>query len=141
METKQIKEIISVFQESSLSSLELEEGNLKIKLEKPAAGMVQPAVAAPLVTAPLPQENSKEETETITSPLVGTFYRAKSPKDAPYVQEGQMVHQGDVICMIEAMKTMNEIQADRDGIIRRILVEDGEMVEFGQPLFALGDAA
>lgn len=141
METKQIKEIISVFQESSLSSMELEEGNLKIKLEKPAAGTV-PA-AAPLVSAPLaPQEKKEEEKrETITSPLVGTFYRAKSPKDEPYVKEGQMVHRGDVICMIEAMKTMNEIQADKDGIIREILVENGDMVEFGQDLFALGDAA
>lgn len=141
MDTNQIREIIAIFEESGLSSLELEEGNLKIKMEKPSAAQVA-AEPAPIVTAApeMTQQESEEETN-ITSPLVGTFYRAKSPNDAPYVKEGDHVHTGDVICMIEAMKTMNEIQADKDGIIKKILVENGEMVEYGQPLFTIGEDA
>lgn len=141
MDTNQIREIIAIFEESGLSSLELEEGNLKIKMEKPSAAQVA-AEPAPIVTAAPEMTQQKAEEETnITSPLVGTFYRAKSPNDAPYVKEGDHVHTGDVICMIEAMKTMNEIQADKDGIIKKILVENGEMVEYGQPLFTIGEDA
>lgn len=141
MDTNQIREIIAIFEESGLSSLELEEGNLKIKMEKPSAAQVA-AEPAPIVTAAPEMTQQKAEEETnIASPLVGTFYRAKSPNDAPYVKEGDHVHTGDVICMIEAMKTMNEIQADKDGIIKKILVENGEMVEYGQPLFTIGEDA
>lgn len=142
MDTNQIREIIAIFEESGLSSLELEEGNLKIKMEKPSVTAVTSVTEqpAPVVTtteeAPLPVNE-----QSITSPLVGTFYRAKSPNDAPYVKEGDYVHAGDVICMIEAMKTMNEIQADKEGTILKILVEDGEMVEYGQPLFTIGENA
>ena len=142
MDTNQIKEIIAIFEESGLSSLELEEGNLKIKMEKPSAAAPAAAEPAPIVSTTPEQEITKEKEEaSITSPLVGTFYRAKSPNDAPYVNAGDHVHTGDVICMIEAMKTMNEIQADKDGIIRKILVENGEMVEYGQPLFTIGEDA
>lgn len=143
MDTNQIREIIALFEKSGLSSLELEEGNLKIKMEKPSEPAVTPAVQKPsaIITTNEETTTTKQEEKNITSPLVGTFYRAKSPADAPYVKEGDYVHTGDVICMIEAMKTMNEIQADKDGTIHKILVEDGEMVEYGQPLFTIGEDA
>ena len=142
MDTNQIREIIAVFEESGLSSLEIEEGNLKIKMEKPSVTTPVEQPTSVVTTDEVKQEITKEKEEaSITSPLVGTFYRAKSPNDAPYVKEGDHVHTGDVICMIEAMKTMNEIQADKDGIIRKILVENGEMVEYGQPLFTIGEDA
>ena len=141
METNQIREIIEIFEASGLSHMELEEGNLKIRLEKPAT----PSMNAPvtqIVHTPMPKEVEKvkpEEKITVNSPLVGTFYRAKSPKDKPYVQVGNVVHVGDVICMVEAMKTMNEIQSDKEGIVKEVLVEDGAMVEFDQALIVLGE--
>lgn len=139
METKQIKELIELFESSGLSSMEIEEGNLKVRLAKPAT----PVVSSPTVVVKptVVNEEVKEDTPkiSITSPLVGTFYRAKTPNDAPYVQVGDRVNVGDVICMIEAMKTMNEIKADKAGIIKEILVENGSMVQYGDELFILGD--
>lgn len=142
METKQIKEIMELFEASGLSHMELEEGNLKIKMEKPV-GPSQTGVQAQLTHGPIvekpqePQEAAKPSV-TIDSPLVGTFYRAKSPEAKPYVKVGDHIQKGDVICMVEAMKTMNEIHSDQDGVVIDILVEDGTMVEYGQPLVALG---
>lgn len=142
MDTNQIREIIAVFEESGLSSLEIEEGNLKIKMEKPSVTTPVEQPTSVVTTDAVKEKTPAEKEEaSITSPLVGTFYRAKSPKDEPYVNVGDHVHTGDVICMIEAMKTMNEIAADKDGIIHKILVEDGEMVEYGQPLFTIGEDA
>lgn len=141
METKQIREIIEIFEASGLSHMELEEGNLKIRLEKPATPSMNAPVAQ-IVHTPMPKEPEpeiEEEKITINSPLVGTFYRAKSPKDQPYVQVGDRVHVGDVICMVEAMKTMNEIQSDKEGIVKEILVENGAMVEYDQALIVLGE--
>lgn len=139
METKQIKELIELFESSGLSSMEIEEGNLKVRLAKPAT----PVVSSPTVVVKPTVVNEEVEEDTpkisITSPLVGTFYRAKTPNDAPYVQVGDRVNVGDVICMIEAMKTMNEIKADKAGIIKEILVENGSMVQYGDELFTLGD--
>ena len=136
METKQIKEILEIFEASGLSHMELEEGNLKIKMEKPVGEIVVQPTPRPVVQE---EEIKEEPMTTIDSPLVGTFYRAKSPKDKPYVQVGDVVHVGDVICMVEAMKTMNEIQSDKEGIVKEILVEDGSMVEFDQALIVLGE--
>lgn len=136
METKQIREIIEIFESSGLSHMELEEGNLRIRLEKPSSP-VQGISVAPIVHEPAKETETAQC--TITSPLVGTFYKAKSPKEKPYANVGDFVHQGDVVCMVEAMKTMNEIQADQEGIIKAVCVEDGSMVEYGQPLFVLGD--
>lgn len=140
MDAKQIKEIIEIFEASGLSSMELEEGNLKIKLEKPI-GPAQTFAQTSLVHTKQPEIEPQEEESgiAITSPLVGTFYRAKSPNDAPYVKEGDYVHVGDVVCMVEAMKTMNEIKADKEGVVKKILVEDATMVEYGQDLIVLGE--
>ena len=139
METKQIKEIIAMFETSNLSHMELEEGNLRIRLEKPTGQTQSIPVSQIVRVQERPEENDTDKKTTINSPLVGTFYKAKSPKDHPYVNVGDIVHKGDVVCMVEAMKTMNEIQADKEGIIEKFCVEDGMMVEYDQPLFVLGE--
>lgn len=136
METKQIKEILEIFEASGLSHMEIEEGNLKIKMEKPAGELAAQPIPRPVVQEEPTQE---EPMMTIDSPLVGTFYRAKSSQAKPYVEIGDHVHVNDVVCMVEAMKTMNEIHSDKEGIVTQILVEDKEMVEYGQPLIILGE--
>ena len=136
METKQIKEILEIFEASGLSHMELEEGGLKIKMEKPVGEIVVQPTPRPVVQE---EEIKEEPMKTIDSPLVGTFYRAKSPQAKPYVEIGDHVQINDVICMVEAMKTMNEIHSDKEGIVTQILVEDGAMVEYGQPLIVLGE--
>ena len=151
--TEQIKELIKVLEESSLSVLEIvEKDGSKIRLEKAqpaqqivntipvANGVVAPAPiptapveSAPAVTAAPVADSSK----TIDAPIVGVFYAASAPGKAPYVSVGKKVKKGDVVCIIEAMKCMNEIQAEEDGEIVEVLVKDGELVEYGQPLFKI----
>lgn len=111
-----------------------------IELEKnqtaaPVALAGQPAAAAPSVPAAVSPQ--REEGRYVKSPMVGVFYSAPSPDEDPFVQQGDMVQQGDVLCIIEAMKLMNEIQADEQGEIAEVLVQNGQVVEYGQPLFRL----
>lgn len=142
----EIKEFIAVLEDSSLSVLELQnENGSKIRLEKPqvavqAASVVQAAPApqsAPAQTAPTAAPVT-DSGKTINAPIVGVFYAAPSPDAQPYVSVGKQVKKGDTVCIIEAMKCMNEIQAEEDGEIAEILVKDGELVEYGQPLFKIG---
>lgn len=142
----EIKEFIAVLENSSLSVLELQnENGSKIRLEKPqvavqAASVVQAAPApqsAPAQTAPTAAPVA-DSGKTINAPIVGVFYAAPSPDAQPYVSVGKQVKKGDTVCIIEAMKCMNEIQAEDDGEIAEILVKDGELVEYGQPLFKIG---
>lgn len=142
----EIKEFIAVLENSSLSVLELQnENGSKIRLEKPqvavqAASVVQAAPApqsAPAQTAPTAAPVA-DSGKTINAPIVGVFYAAPSPDAQPYVSVGKQVKKGDTVCIIEAMKCMNEIQAEEDGEIAEILVKDGELVEYGQPLFKIG---
>lgn len=142
----EIKEFIAVLEDSSLSVLELQnENGSKIRLEKPqvavqAASVVQAAPApqsAPAQTAPTAAPVA-DSGKTINAPIVGVFYAAPSPDAQPYVSVGKQVKKGDTVCIIEAMKCMNEIQAEEDGEIAEILVKDGEFVEYGQPLFKIG---
>lgn len=142
----EIKEFIAVLEDSSLSVLELQnENGSKIRLEKPqvavqAASVVQAAPApqsAPAQTAPTAAPVA-DSGKTINAPIVGVFYAAPSPNAQPYVSVGKQVKKGDTVCIIEAMKCMNEIQAEEDGEIAEILVKDGELVEYGQPLFKIG---
>lgn len=146
MKIEEIKELIQALEQSSLTSLELHQGDTSVKLEKQApAGSPAPVVALESVTVP-----SVSETTTycnaaaapnpgvaVTSPLVGVFYAAPSPNDAPFVSVGDTVKKGDVLCIVEAMKLMNEITAEADGTITQICAENGQVVEFGQPLFYL----
>lgn len=146
----EIKEFITVLEESSLSVLEIQkEDGSKIHLEKAQPTQVvntvpavapAPVVAAPVaataepVAAPAPVEDTGK---AINAPIVGVFYVAPSPESDPYVSVGKKVKKGDTVCIIEAMKCMNEIQAEEDGEIVEVLAKDGELVEYGQPLFKI----
>ena len=137
----EIKELIALLESSSLAVLEVKEGDSKVHLEKPGnitvnntgvAPVVAPA--APVVPAAAP---AAETCKTINAPIVGVFYAAPSPDAEPYVSVGKRVKKGDVVCIIEAMKCMNEIQAEEDGEITAVLANNAELVEYGQPLFAI----
>lgn len=147
---EEIKEFIAVLEESSLSVLEIQkEDGSKIHLEKPqqivsttVAPQAPVAVAPAPVSAPAPvvaeEATVQQETgRTINSPIVGVFYVAPSPDSEPYAPVGKKVKKGDTVCIVEAMKCMNEIQAEESGEIVEVLVKDGELVEYGQPLFRI----
>lgn len=141
MNLKEIKEMINLMNENNLVELELERDGLKIRLKKNAGQIEQTITEVQALTARskfVPEEQpvtGKEKLLEIKSPMVGTFYRASSPESAPFVDIGSEIHPGDVICIIEAMKLMNEIKAEVHGKIKEILVENGSPIEFGQVLF------
>ena len=134
---EEIKELMALLENSSLSALEVQQDDVKVRLEKPAVTVAAPvAVPAPApapVAAPAPADAGK----AINAPIVGVFYAAPSPDSEPYVSVGKRVKKGDVVCIIEAMKCMNEIQAEEDGEITAVLATNGELVEYGKPLFAI----
>ncbi|MBK6088974.1 acetyl-CoA carboxylase biotin carboxyl carrier protein [Ruminococcus difficilis] len=142
---EEIKELMALLENSSLSALEVQQDDVKVRLEKPAvtvaapvavpapAPVAAPAPAAAPAAAPAPADAGK----AINAPIVGVFYAAPSPDSEPYVSVGKRVKKGDVVCIIEAMKCMNEIQAEEDGEITAVLATNGELVEYGQPLFAI----
>lgn len=141
MDYKQIMEIIERFNASDITHLEIEQADLKLKLEKEKQ-VVTPTATEPVVvtTVEQPVENTQEEViqgHPVHSPLVGTFYAAPSPKDEPYVKVGQQVKKGDTVCIIEAMKIMNEITAPVDGVIESILVKNGDVVSYDQVLMVI----
>lgn len=152
MELKEIKAIIDLMKKNDLAVFKLEKEGFKLELEaqRPVAPIVTaapshpvtPATAvAPIAASPAPASapaaETKREFKEIVSPMVGTFYRAPSPESAPYVQAGQDVDEETVVCIIEAMKVMNEIKAEMRGVIAEVLVENGTPVQFGQPLFRI----
>lgn len=154
MDIKKIKAIVDMIKESGIAELEISEGEDKLRVScvSSVVAPVAQQAAAPVihqVSIPAPQsgavpsatvEESKPkqiEGETINSPMVGTFYRASSPNSNPFIQVGQEVKVGQVLCIIEAMKLMNQIEADKAGTIKEILAEDGKPVEYGQPLFVI----
>lgn len=155
MDLRKLKTLIDLVSESNISELEITEAEGKVRIVKgspvpPAAPAV--AVPAPLPVAPItvqapvaasepapaaPAAPAAPQGHVIKSPMVGTFYRAPSPGAKPFVEVGQAVKEGEPVCIIEAMKILNEIEADRAGVIKEILVENGQAVEYGQPLFVL----
>ena len=147
MNLKEIKEMIALMNENGLMELEIEKDGMRIKLKR--SGLEQQNISAPIIVEreKIKEESSKEETRPqkeasaktieIKAPMVGTFYRAPSPEAAPYVEVGQVISPGDVICIIEAMKLMNEIKAEVKGKIIEALADNAEPVEFGQPMFLL----
>lgn len=149
MDLRKLKKLIDLVQESGISELEVTEGEEKVRIAKHAAAApatyyaqapaAAPAVAAaPAAAAPAAASPSAlPEGHIVKSPMVGTFYRASAPGAKPLVEVGQTVAEGDRLCIIEAMKLMNEIEADASGVIKAILVENGEPVEYGQPLFVI----
>ena len=138
----EIKELIALLESSSLAVLEVKEGDSKVHLEKPGNITVNNTgvapVAAPAAAPAAPAAAPAAETgKTINAPIVGVFYAAPSPDAEPYVSVGKRVKKGDVVCIIEAMKCMNEIQAEEDGEITAVLANNSELVEYGQPLFSI----
>ena len=137
----EIKELIALLEGSSLSVLEVKDDDKKVRLEKAQTTAAAPAAvtvnAAPVQAAPAPAAEPEDDGKTISAPIVGVFYAAPSPESEPYVHVGQKVQKGDVVCIIEAMKCMNEIQAEEDGEIASVLATNGELVEYNQPLFAI----
>jgi acetyl-CoA carboxylase biotin carboxyl carrier protein len=149
MDLRKLKKLIDLVQESGISELEVTEGEEKVRIAKHYGNfaapvqpyMMQPAAAAPAVAAaPVNQHDEDElpEGHIVKSPMVGTFYRSPSPGAEAFVQIGQTVKQGETLCIIEAMKLLNEIEADASGVVKAILLENGEPVEFGEPLFVIG---
>ncbi len=145
MDTNKIKTIISIFEESTIASMDLEIDDIKIKLKKAqeqavVQGVMPQASAPAPIVAPVPVQEAVEEVKDyVTSPLVGTFYSAPSADSANFVEVGSNVKKGDVVCIIEAMKVMNEIRAHRDGVVVEIKANNNDMVQFEQPLIAIGD--
>ena len=154
MDLRKLKTLIDLVSESNISELEITEAEGKVRIVKagqapamayapaPVANVAAPALApqaAPGSDAATPAaaEPAAAPARVIKSPMVGTFYRTPSPGAKPFVDVGSVVKEGDPVCIIEAMKIMNEIEADASGTIRRILCENGQAVEFGQPLFEL----
>lgn len=144
MDIKLVKELINEFKECDLTRIKLKSNEFELELERSTSIQVAPAsIMAPQVaTAQIninEQAPAEEKVEgiTIKAPMVGTFYRASSPDQPPFVQVGSKVKKGDTVCIIEAMKLMNEVEAEQDGEIIEILVENEEMVEFDQPIFRI----
>lgn len=145
MNTETIKDIIRIFEDSHLAKMELEVDDMKIKMEKAVAGTVVQDIVIPAAQSAAPvavKEPVKEEKSGtwVKAPIVGTFYISAGSGSAPYITIGQRVHKGDVLCIIEAMKVMNEIHAPADGIIQEILVTNDSMVEYDQDLIRIGEA-
>jgi acetyl-CoA carboxylase biotin carboxyl carrier protein len=149
MDLRKLKKLIDLVEESGISELELTEGEEKVKICRSTSASPQPQLihTQSKETTKSEEKNiikedkealSTKEGNTINSPMVGTFYRAASPDAEPFIDVGTSVKKGDILCIVEAMKLLNEIECDQDGIIKKILVENGQPVEFGEPLFVIG---
>ena len=152
MDLRKIKKLMELLEESGIAEIEVKEGEESIKLSRnitssaaPLQQMVQQPMMAPQQQLPqaAPQvENKKDDSSiqnrnTVNSPMVGTFYASASPESKPFVTVGQSVKKGDTLCILEAMKMMNQVQAESDGKILEILIDNAEPVEFDQPLFVI----
>ena len=136
LDLKELKRIIKIFQNTELSELEVEGKGIKVRMKKASSEEISLPVPGKFNEKHSPKKAPEEENlYKITSPMVGVFYRAPSPESPPFVEEGDVVDKEDVVCIIEAMKIMNEIKAEIKGKIKKILVENGEPVEYGQSLF------
>ncbi|MBB6559891.1 acetyl-CoA carboxylase biotin carboxyl carrier protein [Acidovorax soli] len=150
MDLRKLKTLIDLVSESNVSELEITEAEGKVRIVKSGGAVVQQYVPAPVQQAPAPAQAAAAPVaelpapapavpagHTVKSPMVGTFYRSSSPGAKPFVEIGSQVKEGETICIIEAMKILNEIEADKSGTVTRILGENGQAVEYGQPLFVI----
>ena len=155
MDIRKVKKLIEMLEESQLNEIEIKEGEESVKLVKAISVPVQEQIVTSNAVAPVPQpavvndnvsadsdtsKSAEDETisgQTIASPMVGTFYAAPNPGAKDVVSVGDKISEGDVLCIIEAMKMMNEVKADSSGTIKQVLIENAEPVEFGQPLFVI----
>ena len=151
MDIRKVKKLIELLDDSGIAEIEITEGEESVRISRYAASA--PVAAAPVAmaaapaAAPAPSEPAapaeapEEDGYEVTAPMVGSFYAASSPGAAPYVQVGDRVNEGDTLCIIEAMKMMNQIEADVSGVIKSIRIQNGEPVEFGQVLFVIDQRA
>jgi len=152
MDLRKLKKLIDLVEESGISELEITEGEEKVKIVKGAAvttaqvvgqaavaqaASAAPPAAVPAEAPPAAEPPSAPEGHMMKSPMVGTFYRSASPDTKAFVEVGQTVKEGQTVCIIEAMKLMNEIECDKAGVVKAVLVENGQPVEYGQPLFLI----
>ena len=155
MDLRKLKTLIDLVSDSNIAELEITEADGKVRIVKSdlaargvgsaaayAAGglgvpAASPLAAAPVAAAPVIEAPAEAPGHTVKSPMVGTFYRSANPGAKPFAEVGDAIKEGDPICIIEAMKIMNEIEADKSGTVKRILCENGQAVEFGQPLFII----
>ncbi len=149
MDVRKIKKLIELIEKSDIAELEIIEGEESVRISRnssapvmmaaPVAQAAPVAMAAPQAgfTAPAPEVPDAPAGETLDSPMVGTFYEAASPTSAPFVKVGDSVKVGDTLCIIEAMKMLNQIESEKSGTIKEVLVENEQPVEFGQPLFVI----
>ena len=147
MDLRKLKTLIDLVQQSGIAELEISEGEERVRISR--GGVAAPATSAPpaspaVFAAAAPEVQAPEakpaepEGHVIKSPMVGTFYRSSAPGAKAFVEVGQTVKAGDTICIIEAMKLLNEIESDKDGVVKAVLVENGQPVEYGQPLVVIG---
>lgn len=160
MEIRKIKKLIELLEQSGISELEIREGEESVRISRQAVAPIKPALfgepqmdvsrlAPASISIPpsahslqaVPDQSTSASTHehTITAPMVGTFYRSSGPNEKPFVEVGQAVKVGTVLCIIEAMKMLNQIESERSGIVKRILVENAQPIEFGQPLFVISE--
>ncbi len=151
MDVRKIKKLIELIESSDIAELEIVEGEESVRISRNSSQPVYsaPAVAAPVAVAPAApvaglnqstpgtEEDDLPSGETMDSPMVGTFYTAASPTSPPFVKVGDSVSAGDTLCIIEAMKMLNQIESDKSGVVKAVLVENETPVEFGQPLFVI----
>ncbi len=142
MDIRKVKKLIELLEASEIAEIEIHEGKESVRISRHGTLPPPPvAVAAAPASAPAAETEEKQEPELeghiIHSPMVGTFYRAPNPGAKPFVNEGQSVSAGDTLCIIEAMKILNQIESDKSGVVKRILVENGQPVEYNQPLFII----
>jgi len=151
MDLRKLKKLIDLVQESGIAELEITEGEEKVRINRVGApghpGMMSmpqgaismaPAPIAATVAAPVAEVPAEPEGHVVKSPMVGTFYRSSAPGAKPFIEIGQNINAGETLCIIEAMKLLNEIEADQSGVVKKVLVENGQPVEYGQPLFIIG---
>ena len=151
MDLRKLKKLIDLVEESGIAEIEVTEGEEKVRITRSLMASVQQqpmyAAPAPMAAAPVAAPTAapaaaaapaeKDTNNAQRSPMVGTFYRAPSPSSPSFVEVGQSVKEGDTLCIIEAMKLMNEIEAEKSGVVKAILVENGHPVEYGEPLFII----
>ncbi|MEQ1673813.1 MAG: acetyl-CoA carboxylase biotin carboxyl carrier protein [Candidatus Nitrotoga sp.] len=148
MDLRKIKTLIELVESSGIAELEISEGEERVRISRsiaqpqqmyaPPPQVVAGAPAPPVVVPAAPAPPAIPEGHIVKSPMVGSFYRCPSPGAKSFVELGQAIQEGETVCIIEAMKLLNEIEADKSGIIKAILVENGQAVEYGQPLFIIG---
>ncbi|CAM3917599.1 acetyl-CoA carboxylase biotin carboxyl carrier protein [Vreelandella rituensis] len=149
MDIRKVKKLIELLEESNISEIEIQEGEESVRISRhpngtnwqPQPMAHYPAPTSPMPAAPAPVDAEPAEQqyrgEALNSPMVGTFYRSPAPGAKSFVEVGDTVKKGDTVCIVEAMKMMNQIEVDRDGVVEAILVEDGEPVEFDQPMIVI----